>query len=115
MTDIDHRVPLSARDSLRWRLPFLISALIAVVVFSFLGVAYRRVESTLARAGGERAQAAADQVANLLEAAQRTVEESHRIAADADVHRYLLSPTDEAREAARKRLAALGPTGPRRV
>src|SRR5206468_6124876 len=58
--------PLSARYSIRVRLPLLISALLAGTVATFLWAAYREVEATLVRAGTDRAEGAAVQVANLL-------------------------------------------------
>ena len=49
--------------SLRWRLPLLISALIFVVLITFLGVIYREVTSLQLEAAGSRAQFAAGQLA----------------------------------------------------
>ena len=108
--------PLSARYSIRVRLPLLISALLAGTVATFLWAAYREVEATLVRAGTDRAEGAAVQVANLLErSVQQGAENLRRVAADPDVRRYLQDPTDDAREAARKRLGSLAVGGPRRV
>src|SRR5260370_37425076 len=105
---------LSPRHSLRWRLPLYISALIVFVLLMFLWAAYRTVETTLVRAGGERAQGAADQVASLIDA-QQSLEQLRRLATDSDLRRYLQTRTDEAREALRKRLLSLPPGGRRRV
>src|SRR6267378_2927146 len=52
-------------QSLRLRLPLLIALLIAVVLATFVCLAYREVRASLLRTGSERAQAAADQIANL--------------------------------------------------
>jgi PAS domain S-box-containing protein len=92
----------------------MISGLIALVVATFLWVAYRRVEATLERTSGERAQGAADQIANLLDG-QRTTEQLQQLRVDPDLRRFLKTRTDDAREAARARLAALSGTAPRRV
>ena len=108
--------PPAARHSLRLRLPLLISALLVAVVAPFLWAAYRQVEATLVRAGGERARGAADQVANLVERSSRAgLEGLRRVAADPDVRRYVQNPTDAGRDAARARMASLAQGGVRRV
>ena len=104
--------PMAARHSLRVRLPLLISGLLAAVVTIFLWAAYREVEVTLLRAGGDRARGAADQVAGLLaRPTQGAIEDLQRLAADADVRRYLQNPTDATRDVARARLAPLATSG----
>src|ERR1700730_8324783 len=91
--------PVPARHSLRVRLPLLVSVLLVAVVATFLAAAYREVEVTLVGAGGERARAAADQVANLIgRSTQAGMENLRGVAADADVRRYLQNPTDGTRE-----------------
>jgi PAS domain S-box-containing protein len=108
--------PLSARHSLRVRLPLLISALLVAAVAALLWSAYREVEATLVRAGGERARNAATQVAGLLErTSQPGLESLRQAAADANVREFLRNPNDDAREAARARLAVLAVAGPRRI
>jgi PAS domain S-box-containing protein len=107
---------MAARHSLRVRLPLLISTLLVVVATIFLWGAYREVEATLVRMGGERARGAADQVATLISRSSLSSMESlHRAAADADVARYLQNPTDDARDAARARLAPLATPGIRSI
>ncbi|PYR20640.1 MAG: hypothetical protein DMF94_11060 [Acidobacteria bacterium] len=97
-----------ARDSLRWRAPVFIAAVIIVVVGTFLGVAFREVEASLTEAAGARAQWATDQVAGLLaQSTQQRLGELHRVAAHAAVRACLLHPTDDTREAARRQLATL--------
>jgi PAS domain S-box-containing protein len=97
---------------LRVRLPLLLGGLILFVLAVFLGVAYYEVERTLVHAGGARAQAAADQLANLLaqSAQQRLVDV--RGAAGADAVRHVLQqPTDLTRAAAQQRLIPLAAAG----
>jgi len=97
-----------AWDSLRWRAPVFIAAVIIVVVGTFLGVAFREVEASLTEAAGARAQWATDQVAGLLaQSTQQRLGELHRVAAHAAVRACLLHPTDDTREAARRQLATL--------
>jgi len=56
----------------------------------------RQLQRTLLRTGSERAQAAADQISNLLaQSASRTIAEARRIASDADVRNYLANPTSD--------------------
>jgi PAS domain S-box-containing protein len=107
---------MAARHSLRVRLPLLMSALLVVLVTPFLWAAYRGVETTLLRAGGNRAQGAADQVANLFErSSQAGVEKLRKIAADPDVRRFVQNQTDDAREVARARLSPLAIAGVRAI
>jgi PAS domain S-box-containing protein len=114
MNTSDARADLPARHSLRWRLPVLISGLIALVLATFLWAAYRRVEATLVRTAGERAQGAADLIADLLDG-QRTTDLMHQLSADPTLRRFLELRTDDARDAARVRLAALPGTAQRRI
>ena len=105
---------LAAHQSLRWRLPLLISALILAMLTTFLLMAYRQVEGTFERGAGERAQTAADQLANLfIRSTQQGLEGLGRAATDPVVRRYLQQPNDVTRDEARKRLAVLAPIGPR--
>src|SRR4051812_48422798 len=105
---------LAARHSLRWRLPVLISGLIALVVTTFLWAAYRRVEATLVRAAGERAQGAADQIASLLDG-QRTNELLRQFTGESDLQRFMKTRAEDDREAVRARLTALAGAAPRRI
>jgi PAS domain S-box-containing protein len=108
--------PPAPWNSLRWRLPAVVIGLIAAISATCLWAAYREVEATLVRAGGDRATAAADQVAGLFErSTQQSLANVRQIAADPDVREYLRNPTDAAREGARARLATLAPTGVGRV
>jgi PAS domain S-box-containing protein len=108
--------PMTARHSLRVRLPLLISTLLVAVVATFLWTAYQEMEAMLVSAGSDRAKGAAGQVASLLERpSQAWMENLHRVAADAEVRRYLQNPTNRGREAARASLALLVTTGPRRI
>lgn len=109
-----HNAAPAARQSLRWRLPLFISVLFAVVLAGFLWAAYGTVKSTLVRTGGERARAAAEQVASLVDG-QAAVEQLRKVAADDALRTYLQAPSPAGREAALKRLTTLVPGGPRRV
>lgn len=105
---------MSAPHSLLWRLPILVCALVALVLVTFLWTAYRRVEATLVRAAGERAQTAADQVANVMDG-HRTMDQMRQLGADPILRRFLQLRTDEAREAAHARLRPLMGTSLRRI
>jgi two-component system cell cycle sensor histidine kinase/response regulator CckA len=107
---------LSARQSLGWRLPLTLSGLIAAVLAVFLWAAYREVAATLVRAGGDRAQGAAGQLATLLErSAQQAIDELRRTAAHPDLQRHLQNPTTETDAAVRARLSTRVGSGSRRV
>ncbi|MQA28989.1 MAG: HAMP domain-containing protein [Luteitalea sp.] len=105
---------LAARDSLRVRLPLLISGAILLVLIVFLWFAYREVDATLVRAGGERAQAAADQVAGLFErSGQQGVEQMERAARDPTVRECVRHASGQACDLARTRLRTVLTAGPR--
>ena len=94
--------------SLRLRLPLIISAFIAVVLTTFLLVAYRQVENALLQAGGARAQGAADQLATLLtQSTQQRIADLQRAARSSAVLAYLRRPSDTTAAEARQRLASL--------
>jgi signal transduction histidine kinase/CheY-like chemotaxis protein len=107
-------MPIAPRYSLRWRLPTFVCAVVAAVLIAFLVVAYWRVEATLVHAAGDRAQAAADQVASILDG-QRTIEQLRQLGMDPDFRRFLQDPIDANRDAALRRLRGLAGTGLRRV
>jgi PAS domain S-box-containing protein len=89
----------SRASSLRWRLPFLILALLATVGGAFTWTAYREMRSALRLAGDERVHSAAAELGDLLaQSATARVAESRRLAADEAVRRFVL--TGEAPEAA---------------
>ena len=89
----------SRASSLRWRLPFLILALLATVGGAFTWTAYREMRNALRLAGDERVHSAAAELGDLLaQAATARVAESRRLAADEAVRRFVL--TGEAPEAA---------------
>ncbi len=99
--------------SLRWRLPLLITGLIALVVATFLAVAYREVQADLRHAASARAVAAANQVGGLFgQSSLQRLSEFRRLASDPVFLRLLDEPTDPMRQAARDRLAAFPNTGP---
>ena len=108
------RLLLIPRASLRTRLPFLVCGLTALVLATFLWAAHRTVEGTLARAAGDRAQAAADQVANLIDSS-RTEETLRRFSTDPDIRRFLQTRTEGSEEIVRNRLRGFTTSALRRV
>jgi PAS domain S-box-containing protein len=99
--------PPSAFHSLRWRLPLLVSVLMAAVMALAVWAAYRQVDQTLAQAGSDRAVGAADQLSTLLGSSARLrLDELRRLAADPAVTRYLKNPVDQTDVVVRRRLAA---------
>jgi hypothetical protein len=66
-------MPIAPRYSLRWRLPTFVCAVVAAVLIAFLG---------------DRAQAAADQVASILDG-QRTIEQLRQLGMDPAFRRFL--------------------------
>ena len=98
-------------QSLRFRLPLIICALIAVSLVAFLSVSFQQVQRALLQAGEARAQAASDQLASLLaQSSQQRLTEVRRIARDGAVRAYLDQPAETALAGARPRLAALTAT-----
>ncbi|MGH7475295.1 MAG: ATP-binding protein [Longimicrobiales bacterium] len=96
------------RQSLRWRLPLFLCALVVLMLGTFLWATYRVVEDTLVRAGHERALTAADQIAGMLATSLRTrTAQDDRLRGDADLRAYLQDPTPAGREAARRVLTPL--------
>ena len=59
-------VRTSPRHSLSWRLTVTIILIGVTVMFLFGWAAYRQVEMSLVRAGGDRAQRAATEIADML-------------------------------------------------
>src|SRR5689334_18380763 len=83
--------------SLRWRLPVVMSGLIAAVVALSLWMTTRELGRVLLRTGGERAMAAADQVSAMMaQGATRGLNEMRRVAADDAVRRLLAGDGDAA-------------------
>ena len=107
---------LQLRDSLRWRLPLLISLPIAAVLGVFLWLSYQGVRRTLVETAGTRATEAANQVAGMLaQSSQQRRTEMLRVAGDPAVREYLAHPGGDA-TAARARLATLAlPNGVQRI
>jgi PAS domain S-box-containing protein len=103
---------LPRRRSLRVHLPMMISAFIAIVLGTFLWVAFREVQSALLEAGGTRAQAAAGQLSDLLaQSAQQRLAEVQTAARSASIREYLQHRGDATEAAARQRLTALAAPG----
>lgn len=102
-----------AWDSLRWRLPLFIAAVIVAVVGTFLGFAFREVEASLLQTAGARAQGAADQIAALTaQSTQQRFKEIQQAAAHATVRDYLQQPTEDGKQAARAHLSTLPSPNP---
>jgi signal transduction histidine kinase len=98
--------------SLRWRLPVLFSVLVAAILGVFLWVTNRALEQVLLRAGADRAQVAADQVASLLtQSVTRGTGEAQRVASHPAVALALNDPSPSHLEAARAVIAPLSVPG----
>ena len=99
-------------DSLRLRLPLLISGLIAVSLLAFLSIAFVEVQRALLQAGATRALAASDQLASLLvQSTQQRAGELQRVARDPAVRAYLTRRDGAAADVARPRLQSLSSAG----
>lgn len=85
----------------------------ALVLATFLWAAHTRVEATLVKAAGDRAQAAANQVANAMDGS-RAAGQQRQLGADPTLRRFLQLRTDETRETVHARLRPLT-TGSRRA
>src|SRR5205085_9135024 len=99
--------------SLRVRLPLLISSLIAATLVVFLSISFQQVQRELLQAGESRAQAASDQLANLLaQSGQQRIAELRRIAQDPAVTKYLRQADAATATEVRQRFAPLTAAGP---
>jgi PAS domain S-box-containing protein len=99
---------VARRHSLRWRLPILVSALVAVLLAIFLWTVYRELRRELVETAGERAQFAADQVGELLGTATRQRLAELRAAGDsAAVRQHLAAPSAQRLPAVEAALGAL--------
>lgn len=103
---------LGARSSsLRWRLPALILALLASIGGAFAWTAHREMRHALRLAADDRVHNAAYQLADLLaQSASARVAETRRLAADAAVHRFVV--TGDNPDAAMLALRAAGQRSP---
>jgi len=102
-------------QSLRLRLPLLLALLMALVLATFVTLAYREVRVSLLRTGSERAQAAADQIADLF--AQPSVEgaeERRRFETGPDIRTYLKYGTPASEAAVRRELETRATASPMR-
>ncbi|MGH7483909.1 MAG: response regulator [Longimicrobiales bacterium] len=104
------------RQSLRWRLPAFFCVLLVLMLATFLWATNRVVETTLVRAGRERAEVAADQIADMLSRAIRSTDDVNaRLRNDPALRAFLRNPTERTRAAARAELAELADEPFRRV
>jgi PAS domain S-box-containing protein len=84
----------------------------APVIGAFLWTADGQLRQVLLRTGGQRAQATADQIADLMaQNTSRGLAQIRRIAGDPVVRRALIVHDDESREAARRALGPLAAAG----
>jgi signal transduction histidine kinase len=95
------------RHSLRFRLPLLISALVAIVLAVFLWAVEQTLNDTLVHSASSRAQTAADQFGSLMsQGAVRLIADARRAARVQEVRALLLDPTRDP-AAARRILSPL--------
>src|SRR5262245_46994266 len=88
-------VGTSARHSLSWRLTVTIILIGVSVVALFGWAAYRQVEMSLIRAGGDRAQTVATDIADMLERSMRqNREELKLLASRSDMRAFVANPAD---------------------
>ena len=93
-------------QSLRWRVPLFVCALIVAIVATFLVATQREMESTLMRAARDRAATAAEQFADPFARGMRAnLDDNARLADDPAIRAFAANPTDDARDAALKAVA----------
>jgi signal transduction histidine kinase/ActR/RegA family two-component response regulator len=103
-------------QSLRWRVPLFVCALIVVILVTLLVATQREIESTLVRAGRDRAAAAARQFVEPFTRAMRgNLDENARLGTDPAVRAFAAEQNPETREAALKAFAPRAPGVFRRV
>src|SRR5258708_2028410 len=103
-------------NSLRWRLPLLMAAVIIVVAGTVLVLAFGEVRSSLLAAAGVRAQGAADQIATLLsQSTQQRLLELRAVANDGALREFLEQPSDDTKRTAEARLSKLSSPNPQVV
>src|SRR5262245_8558239 len=114
-TDVDarrssFRVPLAR--SLRLRISLLTTALIALVIATFLAAINRELVRTTRRSGGERALTMSAQIANsLAQGGTRGLTELRRLSTHPDLVAFLSAPTDANAATVRERLQSLATPG----
>ena len=103
---------LRRRDSLRWRLPVIISTMIVIVLGAFVWMTNRALEQTLLNVSGERAQVAAEQIATAMaQSLAKGTADINRIAASEAVRQYVSQPSEERAAALRTALQPLTAAG----
>src|SRR5262245_3721249 len=110
-------VGTSARHSLSWRLTVTIILIGVSVVALFGWVAYRQVEMSLLRAGSDRAQTVATDIADMLERAMRqNREELKLLASRSDTRGFVINPDhSQFTDTLRMRLQGTPVPGVRRI
>jgi len=103
-------------QSLRWRVPFFVCALVTVILTTLLVETHRKIESTLVHGARNRAADAAQQFAEPFSRGMRAnLDENARLASEAAIRAFVVNPSDDAREAALKALAPRAPGLFRRI
>jgi PAS domain S-box-containing protein len=106
----------SKQSSLKRRLPLVLSATTAVALAAFVALSYWQVRQALIAAGGQRAEAAATELAGVLaQSNQPRLTQLSAIASDPSVVAFLTEPTDAGRAAAERRLRALRTNGQQQI
>ena len=104
------------RGSLRWRLPLLICAIVAIAIGAFAAGAYDRMQGALIDAGAARAAAAAGQLAALLvESAQQRITQLTRLSADPALSAFATRPTPDRETGLRARLESVTSSLPQSI
>ena len=99
--------------SLRWRLPFVIVALMGIVLAVFVWITYRQVEMGALQTAGARASVVAGQIAgSLVQSTRQRVTEARRVLSTPPIENCLRSRSEKDCERARTALEKLPGAGP---
>ncbi len=99
--------------SLRWRLPFVIVALVGIVLAVFVWITYQQVTMGALQTAGARASVVADQIAgSLVQSTRQRVTDARRVLSTPPIENCLRSRSDEDCQRARAALEKLPATVP---
>jgi signal transduction histidine kinase len=99
--------------SLRWRLPFVIVALVGIVLAVFVWITYRQVTMGALQTAGARASVVADQIAgSLIQSTRQRVTDARRALSTPPIEDCLRSRSEQDCERARTTLEKLPGSGP---